>query len=228
MRFGILLASAALAGVTSVCSTGHCGPIFEEKGALAVGAQGTYGLLAGDAQSADDFDRGPGYALRLRYYLGNERAFGISMENQRFEGTPGLGLQYEPKEMTVAVFTVDYLMYFQRATALTRYLTFGAGFHHPGREYEDGSEVGPDGLVLTAGAGFEYFFHRVASVDICVRGYGLFGQGGQAGAIALPFRRRPLVLRDPLLATGLITLLRGHPPLPAGQRGEAENRPDTH
>ncbi len=176
------LAAALVLAATGSCSTGQCGPIFEERGTLGVGVQGQYGFLAGDAEAAGDFDQGVGYALRLRYYLGNERAFGISMENQRFEGTPGLGLQYEPKEMTVAVFTVDYLMYFRRATALTRYLTFGAGFHHPGREYEDGSEVGPDGLVLTAGAGFEYFFHRVASVDICVRGYGLFGQGGLLGS----------------------------------------------
>lgn len=181
-RHSRFLAAALVLAATGFGSTGQCGPIFEERGALAVGVQGQFGFLAGDAEAAEHFDQGPGYALRLRYYLGNDRALGISMESQRFDGTPGLGLQYEPKEMTVAVFTVDYLMYFQRASALTRYLTFGAGFHHPGREYKDGSEVGPDGLALTAGAGFEYFFHKVASVDVCVRGYGLFGQGGLLGS----------------------------------------------
>ncbi len=164
------------------CSAAQCGPIFEERGALAVGAQGTYGFLAGDAVAAEDFDQGAGYGLRLRYYLGEDRALGVSMESQRFDGNPSANLQYQPEEMTVAVFTLDYLMYFQRASTLTRYLTLGVGFHHPGREYKDGSEVGPDGLVLTAGAGFEYFFHRVMSVDVSIRGYGLFGQGGLLGS----------------------------------------------
>ncbi|MBN1504806.1 MAG: hypothetical protein JW952_07085 [Candidatus Eisenbacteria bacterium] len=163
-------------------SAGQCGPIFEERGTLMVGVQGQYGLLTGDAEPADEFDRGPGYALRLRYYMGDERAIGISMENQQFDGIPGGGSEPQPRDMTVAVFTADYLFYFQRPSALTRYLAVGVGFHHPARNYDDGSEVGPDGLVLTAGAGLEYFFHRVVSFDVCVRGYGLFGQGGLLGS----------------------------------------------
>jgi len=163
-------------------SAGQCGPIFEERGALMVGIQGQYGALAGDALAADDFNNGAGYALRLRYYLGESRALGFSMENQRFEGNATITKQYPPKDMSVAVFTADYLFYFQRATTLSRYVTVGVGFHHPARTYTDGTEVGPDGLVLTAGAGLEYFFHRVASLDVCVKGYGLFGQGGLLGS----------------------------------------------
>lgn len=186
VRF-LLIMAALLIGAGS-CSTGLCGPIFEERGALAVGVQGQYGFLAGDAATTDgavvtdEYDQGVGYALRLRYYLGNNKALGISMESQKFDGIPDRVAEFQPKDMTVALFTMDYLLYFQRASTLTRYLTFGAGVHHPAREYENGSEVGPDGLVLTAGAGLEYFFHRVASVDVCVRGYGLFGQGGLLGS----------------------------------------------
>ena len=176
------LAAAAVLTAAGWCSTGLCGPIFEERGALMVGVQGQYGFLAGDAEATDEFDQGAGYALRLRYYLGNDRALGFSMENQRFDGVAIAGDVPQPRDMSVAIFTADYLMYFQRASALSRYVTFGVGFHHPAREYQDGSEVGPDGLVLTAGAGLEYFFHRVVSVDVCVRGYGLFGQGGLLGS----------------------------------------------
>jgi opacity protein-like surface antigen len=163
-------------------STGTCGPIFEERGTLSVGVQGQYGYLVGDAPPADDFDQGAGYDLRLRYYLGNDRALGISMESQKFDAVPQEATGVQPREMTVALMTLDYLFYFQRASTLSRYVTAGVGVHHPSRDFQNGSEVGPDGLVLTVGAGLEYFFHRVASVDVCVRGYGLFGQGGLLGS----------------------------------------------
>jgi hypothetical protein len=182
-HFEFLAAAVVILAAAGWSTTAQCGPIFEERGALAVGVQGQYGFLAGDAEATDEFDQGPGYALRLRYYLGNNRAFGLSMENQRFDAVPGAGdPDAPPRDMSAAVFTADYLLYFQRASTLTRYLTFGVGFHHPAKNYKNGSEVGPDGLVLTAGAGLEYFFHRVASVDVCVRGYGLFGQGGLLGS----------------------------------------------
>jgi len=182
VRRQFMFLAVTLLAAVGCCSTGLCGPIFEERGALMVGVQGQYGKLIGDAEATDEFDQDAGYALRLRYYLGNDRALGFSMENQRFEGVPIGGDVAQPRRMSVAVLTADYLFYFQRASALSRYVTVGVGFHHPSRNYEDGSEVGPDGLVLTAGAGLEYFFHRVVSVDVCVRGYGLFGQGGLLGS----------------------------------------------
>ncbi len=175
----VLALLAASAAFHSDCISG---PIFEERGALTVGLQGQYGLLTGDSDITDEFDRGPGYALRLRYYLGSDRAFGVSMESQRFDGVPDPALQYQPREMNAAIITLDYFLYFDRQSALSRYVTFGAGVHHPSREYDDGTEAGPDGLVLMGGAGLEFFFHRVASLDVSVRGYGLFGQGGLLGS----------------------------------------------
>jgi len=178
----ILIVLALLLIVTTWYSTCDSGPIFEEPGALTVGFQGQYGMLAGDALAADRFDTGPGYAFRLRYYLGENRALGVSLESQHFEGVPDAALRYQPVEMNVAIFTLDYLWYFGRKEDVTRYVTVGAGIHHPGREYDDGTEVGPDGLVVAAGAGLEAFVHRVVSIDLCVKVYGMFGQDGILGS----------------------------------------------
>jgi len=174
--------------ITCVCDAG---PIFEEKGTLTVGIHGQYGLLVGDATPADDFDNGKGYGIRLRYYLGRNRALGVSLDRQTFTAANAGSPSERPEEMNVAVMTVDYLWYFDRKSDLTRYITVGAGVHHPSRdfsEYSSGSwvgysKVGPDGLVVCLGAGLEHFFHRVVAVDFSVRSYGLFGQDGVLGSV---------------------------------------------
>jgi len=158
---------------SSVCVSG---PIFEERGTLTVGAQVQQGMLVGDALPTEEFDNGTGFAVRLRYYLGSGRAFGISLESQVFDGIKAPDSDNQPRKLKDAVMTLDYLFYFDRKSNLSRYVTTGVGVHHPGREYKGGSEVGPDGIVACVGGGLEYFFHRSASIDVSVRGYGLFGQ----------------------------------------------------
>jgi hypothetical protein len=186
----LLLCSIVLIGaaVPSVCSAG---PIFEEKGTLTMGLHGQYGLLVGDAPAADDFDSGLGYGLRLRYYLGGNRALGISLDRQTFEGAASSPTADRPEEMNVAIITMDYYWYFDRKSDLPRYISIGAGVHHPSKDYSEYSnnawvpysKVGPDGIVVSIGAGVEHFFHRVAAVDFSVRGHALLGQGGALGSV---------------------------------------------
>ncbi|MCX5799813.1 MAG: hypothetical protein NTX17_00235 [Candidatus Eisenbacteria bacterium] len=173
---------AALATLAS--SLCVAGPIFEERGTLTVGAQVQQCLLVGDAPPTDDFDSGTGFAMRLRYYLGNNRAFGISFESQVFDAVPAPVSDDQPRGFKDAIVMADYLFYFDRESSLSRYVVVGLGLHHPGRDYRSGSEVGPDGLAASLGGGLEYFFHRSTSVDVSVRGYGLFGQGdGLLGSV---------------------------------------------
>ena len=160
--------------VSSLCVAG---PIFEERGTLMVGAQVQQCLLVGDAPPINDFDSGTGFAMRLRYYLGDNRALGISLESQIFDGVRAPVNDDQPKRLTDAIIMADYLFYFDRESSLSRYVAVGLGLHHPGREYKSYGEVGPDGLAASLGGGLEYFFHRSTSVDVSVRGYGLFGQG---------------------------------------------------
>jgi hypothetical protein len=187
----ILLLFALVFVCMATASACVAGPIFEEKGTLTVGFHGQYGLLVGDAPSADHFDNGAGYGVRLRYYLGRNRAMGVSLDRQTFSGVASGSLTQRPEEMNVAVMTVDYLWYFDRKSSLTRYITAGAGIHHPSRDYSEYSnnswvsysDVGPDGIVLCVGAGLEHFFHRVAALDFSARAYGLFAQGGALGSV---------------------------------------------
>lgn len=166
---------------SSVCLSG---PIFEERGTLTVGGQVQEGMLFGNADPTDDFDNGTGFAVRMRYYLGSDKALGISLESQIFNGVTAPANEDQPRRFTDAILTVDYIFYFDRSSALSRYLTVGAGFHHPGRDYRGYSKVGPDGLAGCVGGGLEYFFHRSTSIDVSVRGYGLFGQqGGVMGSV---------------------------------------------
>ncbi len=174
--------------VLSVAALGprvcECGPIFEERGTLTVGGQVEYGSLFGDADPTDEFDKGTGFAVRMRYYLGSSRALGVSLESQVFNGVEAPVSENQPRKFKDAILTVDYLFYFDRSSVLSRYVTVGAGFHHPGRDYRGGSEVGPDGLVACAGGGLEYFFHRSASIDVSAKAYGLFGQkNGLMGSV---------------------------------------------
>ena len=148
-----------------VLSSSACwsGPIFEEKGTLMVGGQVQQGFLFGDSPVTDDFDNGTGLAVRLRYYLGGSRAFGISLESQVFDGVKAPVGPDQPRKLKDALITLDYIAYFDRKSSLSRYVTAGVGVHHPGKEYRNGTEVGPDGVVLGAGGGLEYFFHRSTS-----------------------------------------------------------------
>ncbi|UCF79135.1 MAG: outer membrane beta-barrel protein [Candidatus Eiseniibacteriota bacterium] len=186
------LCAMVFLGITAP-SESVAGPIFEEKGAFTVGFQGQYGLLMGEATETEHFDNGAGYAVRLRYYLGRNRALGVSLERQSFAGGDAISPDERPEEMNVSVVTVDYFWYFDRKSQLTHYITVGAGVHHPGRDYSayvsaddewvGYSTVGPDGIALSLGAGLEYFFHRVVAVDLSARGYGLFGQDGTLGSV---------------------------------------------
>jgi len=175
-RVRVFLSCALAMFVTFAWSVCVAGPIFEERGTLTVGGQVEQGMLVGDAPPTDDFDNGTGFALRLRYYLGSSRAFGISLESQVFNGIEAPVSEDQPRKFKDAVMTLDYLFYFDRNSTLSRYVTVGLGFHHPGLEYRVGSEVGPDGVAACLGGGVEYFFHRSTSIDVSVKGYGLFGQ----------------------------------------------------
>jgi len=178
----VLFCGLAMLGAL-VPSVSLSGPIFEEKGTLTVGALVQQGMLVGDAAPTDEFDTGTGYGMRLRYYLGSSRAFGISFENQVFDAKPSSLSADQPKEFRAAVVTLDYLWYFDRKSTLSRYATVGLGVHHPVSEYKLDSKPGRDGIVGCIGGGLEYFFHRSTSIDISVKGYGLLGQGGFLGSV---------------------------------------------
>lgn len=152
----------------------------ERPGTLSLGLQGQYGLIAGPSNFAEDYDFGPGFAIRIRYALGGPQAFGISFESQTFDPDPKSTDENPPLDLKFANATVEYVRYFNRGAGRSQYAAFGAGLFHPSEVRRNGVQVVSDGLVLTAGGGLEIFFRRNTSIDLSLRAYGMIGDSVSA------------------------------------------------
>lgn len=159
---GLLLAPAALAQ--------------ERPGTLSLGLQAQYGMIAGPSDFAEDFDRGAGFALRIRYALGGPQAFGISFESQTFGGDAESDAVDPPAQLKLANATVEYIRYFNRGEGRSQYVVGGIGLFHPSDKRKSGQlQVASDGLIVAFGGGTEVFFRRTSAVDLSLRANALLG-----------------------------------------------------
>lgn len=150
----------------------------ERPGTLSLGVQAQYGLIAGPSDFGEDFSRGPGFAVRIRYALGGPQAFGISFESQTFDAdasATGGGEASQPVKLKLANATLEYLRYFNRGQGNSQYLVMGLGLYHPSEQRTTGLATASDGLVLLFGGGTELFTFRTTSIDLSIRANGLFG-----------------------------------------------------
>jgi hypothetical protein len=149
----------------------------ERPGTLSLGLQGQYGTLLGPSDFAEDYDWGPGFALRIRYAFGGPHALGISFESQTFDPTPDPPEALdEPLELKIANVGVEYIRYFNRGHGRSQYAVIGLGLSHPSEERTGGVAEVSDALLVTGGGGVEVFVHRAVSIDISGRGYGMIGE----------------------------------------------------
>jgi hypothetical protein len=175
---GVVLAAAAI-------TVARPAQAQERPGTLSLGIQGQYGLIAGPSDLASDFDRGAGFALRIRYALGGPQAFGISFESQTFQGDPDeIDVDPAPDRLKLANATLEYIRYFNRGEGRSQYFVAGGGLFHPSERRVDGSVVlRSDGLILLAGGGLEAFVRRTTAIDLSVRANALIGGDGIAATI---------------------------------------------
>lgn len=141
-------------------------------GQVGIGIQGQYGGLMKSGGIGEDFDTGPGLAVRLRYRMRYERGLGLSFESQRFDvRVPSLA-DTAAKHLTLYQYGIDVYQMFGTRTRTTRWLSAGFGLAQPRRtlnskEVEFGTDK--DGVYVCAGAGFERFVWQSWAIDASTR-----------------------------------------------------------
>jgi len=149
----------------------------ERPGTLSLGIQGQYGVIFGPSDMASNYDRGGGFALRIRYAIGGPQAFGVSFESQTFGGDSGAEpVDPAPDRLKLSNATVEYLRYFNRGEGRSQYVVAGGGLFHPSEKRTDGTvAVRSDGLILVFGGGVEIFVRRTTALDLSLRANALLG-----------------------------------------------------
>lgn len=161
--------------------TGGFRPRVVREGTLSLGLQGQYGSALGHTGFGADFDHGAGLGVRVRYRFGEDQAFGVSFETQRFDAkNPSTG-PLDPTWMQAITTTAEYYQYFRTRKRAPQYLLLGAGLVQLRRHLEGGEADFPgDGGVITLGGGTEYWWRRTLSLDLSVRYYGMIkGDNGK-------------------------------------------------
>jgi hypothetical protein len=149
----------------------------ERPGTLSLGIQAQYGVLLGPSNFAEDYDWGPGFALRIRYAFGGPHAMGISFESQTFDPSSSAEATIDkPIQLKIADVSVEYLRYFNRGHGRSQYAAIGLGLSHPSEERTGGVAEVSDALLLTGGGGVEVFVHRTVALDVSGRAYGMIGE----------------------------------------------------
>ena len=176
----ILLMLAGTAGAKTLI-------IPPRPGQVGLSVQGQYGALMQSGSLGEDFGSGPGLAVRLRYRMRYERAFGLSFESQSYDtrstakfidpikGPITLNDPDAPAKATLITSGVDFYKMSGTRTSTTRMLSASAGLAQVHLTLNDKeTEYRPDGLYLGAGAGIERFFWGSWAWDLSGRYMALF------------------------------------------------------
>jgi hypothetical protein len=147
-------------------------------GQVGLGLWGQYGDLLQTGAIGDEFGNGPGLAVRLRYRMRYERAIGLSFESQTFDNRTASSVDTSDKQVAIITSGVEIYQMFGTRTAITRWLSAGAGITQLHVTEVDGDiTYPPDGFYLSGAAGFEKFFYRSLAYDLNVRYMAIFENG---------------------------------------------------
>ncbi len=159
-------------------------------GQVGLGLSGLYDLMPTGGSLADQFDNGPGFAVRVRYRMRFERGFGLTFETQTFgargdfhdpqtDSTYAAGTPFAADHLRLFLYGVDYYQMFGTRTKSTRMVSVGAGIAHPIVSLNDGETTYPwsDGLYVSAGAGLERFFWQSWAYDLGARYHAIIMDG---------------------------------------------------
>jgi len=163
--------------------------LLPRPGQVGVSVSGLYGTLLKSGSVGDQFGNGPGLAVRVRYRMRYERAFGLSFESHGFDPRPAdyltdlLTKERYPaadplayKKVNVFLYGLDFYQLFSTRTKTTKMLGVGAGLAHPTFELNDGEQQYPlnDGLYVGASAGIERFFWQSMAFELGARYQAVF------------------------------------------------------
>ncbi len=164
--------------------------VLPRPGQVGIGLQGQYGSLLQAGTLGQDYGAGPGLAVRVRYRMRYERAFGLTFEAHNLDARSGIQFndtngdlitdpQFEPKRLDLGLYGVDFYQLFGTRTKTTKMLSVGAGLARASRRLVDGETDFPngDGYFVSAGAGVERFFWQGVAWDLGARYQAIFHEG---------------------------------------------------
>ena len=138
-------------------------------GQVGLSAQGQYGMLLDSGTIGQEFEAGPGLAVRLRYRMRYERAMGLSFESQRFDVRVLAPADTAANHMSVFTYGFDIYQLFGTRTRTTKWLGVGAGlvqFRRVLNDKEIDFTSSTDGAYVSAGAGVERFVWQSWALDL--------------------------------------------------------------
>jgi opacity protein-like surface antigen len=149
-------------------------------GQVGLAVQGQYGTLLQSGTIGNDYDAGPGLAVRLRYRMRYERGLGLSFESQRFDAREEAVAETSVTHISVFTYGVDAYQMFGTRTRTTKWLSAGAGLVQTRLKLKD-QEIqftnNNDGVFVAAGAGLERFFWQSWAIDLSTRYAAVFLDG---------------------------------------------------
>lgn len=166
--------------------------VLPRPGQVGVSVSGLYGTLLKGGNVGDQFSSGPGLAVRVRYRMRYERAFGLSFEAHGLDARTGEtqvdlwdGSPLDPnsefgyKRVNLFLYGADFYQMFGTRTKTAKMLSVGAGLAHPIFALNDGENEYPlsDGAYLAAGAGVERFFWQSLAFELGARYHAIFLDG---------------------------------------------------
>lgn len=153
-------------------------------GQVGLGAQIQYGTLFDTDGLGQDYEAGPGLAVRLRYRMRYERAIGLSFENQGFDTRGDVPSDVEglspPERLHFFTAGPEVYQMFGTAGRTHKMLSLGAGLAKITVKLQNGETAfltAGDGLYVSAGAGLEHFFYRSWGLDMSTRYMAVFHDG---------------------------------------------------
>jgi len=163
--------------------------ILPRSGQVGIGLQGQYGSLLKQGDFGEEFGSGPGLAIRLRYRMRYERAFGLSFESHNLDArSPGraktaftaLEDSARRDRLTMNLAGIEFYQLFDTRTRTVKMLSAGAGLAQISARLDNGETQYPDkgdGVFVSVGAGVERFFFRSWAWDLSTRYHAIFHDG---------------------------------------------------
>lgn len=171
---GVMVAALALA------ANAQAGALIvpPRPGQVGLGVWGQYGDLLQNGSIGEEFGNGPGLAVRLRYRMRYERGIGLSFESQNFDNRTASTVDTVDKRVSIITSGVEIYQMFGTRTAITKWLSAGAGIAQLHvTEVDTDVTYPPDGFYLSGAAGFEKFFYRSLAWDLNARYMAIFENG---------------------------------------------------
>lgn len=149
-------------------------------GQVGLAVQGQYGMLLESGGLGEEFDTGPGLAVRMRYRMRYERGLGLSFETQRFDVRTPFDVDTAAHHLSLFTYGIDAYQMFGTRTRTTKWLSIGGGLAQTRRHLNDEEIEFPassDGVFVSAAAGVERFFWQSWALDLSARYLTVFLDG---------------------------------------------------